>query len=49
MAFTWRPVVEGIVTLKELDEYWTIEDLNECHAMLKVKDKAMAGSLGKLK
>lgn len=37
--------MEGHVTLKELDTYWTVSDLQEYHAAMSIKDKFKSGLL----
>jgi len=39
--FIWLPIIEGITTLKELDEHWTLCDLLDCHEALEIKNKAI--------
>lgn len=35
--------MEGHVTLKELDSYWTVRDLQDYHMALNLKDKLKSG------
>jgi len=35
--FIWRPIIEGIVTLQEMDEHWTINDLADANEALDIK------------
>ena len=38
--FKWRPVVEEIATLSEIEEKWTLCDLADAHEALDVKLEA---------
>ena len=36
----WRPILAKIVTKKEMDEYWTINDLYDAHEALDIEQEA---------
>ena len=40
--FKWRPIVNQIVTLEEVERYWTICDLADAHEALDIKNEAEA-------
>jgi hypothetical protein len=35
--FVWKPVIDGVCTLEELDRYWTMCDLRDYHEALDLK------------
>jgi len=35
--FFWRPIVEKIATLQEIEEYWDINDLADANEALDIK------------
>ena len=40
--FKWRPILEGVATLHEIDTHWTICDLADANEALDIKDDAHA-------
>ena len=38
--FKWRPILEGIATLHEVDAHWTICDLADANEALDIRDDA---------
>ena len=37
--FKWRPILEGITTLEEVNNSWTINDLADAHEVLDIKSE----------
>ena len=38
--FKWRPILEGIATLHEVETYWTLCDLTDANEALDIRDDA---------
>jgi hypothetical protein len=38
----WRPVLEGVATLAEIDQFWSLKDLLDCHEALDLRNAARA-------
>jgi len=38
--YKWRPIIEKIVTLEELERYWDINDLADAHEALNIRSDA---------
>jgi hypothetical protein len=38
--YLWRPVVERIATLQEIETYWSIDDLADAHEALDIQYEA---------
>ena len=43
--FIWRPVIEKITTLTEINENWSINDLADAHEALDIKNAIMKESM----
>lgn len=37
--FKWRPILEGIATLEEINRSWTINDLADANEALDIKNE----------
>jgi len=35
--YKWLPILRGVVTLEEMNRYWTICDLADCHEALEIQ------------
>ena len=40
--YLWRPVVERIATLQEIETHWSIDDLADAHEALDIQYEAQA-------
>lgn len=40
--YKWRPIIEGVASLQEIKEVWTINDLADCHEALDLRDSIKA-------
>ena len=38
--YLWRPVVERIATLHEIETFWSIDDLADAHEALDIRNEA---------
>ena len=34
----WRPVLEGMATLEEIEKHWSLTDLTECNEILDYRE-----------
>ena len=40
--YKWRPILEGVATLEEVETYYSLNDLADAHEALDIKDEAEA-------
>ncbi len=47
--YVWRPVLERIATLYEVETHWSIDDLADAHEALDIKQEAQAKAAESIK